>query len=198
MLLGFRATAAYHGRRRAAYRRKGQRQLRSTPSGSLPRTPGTAVLTGSEGIVGLTPTARLGDRAGLAGGGRGADALTLVIRSVDGYNIQCGTSMMPYPVWHVDDAMPDYHVDRVLVSFREAEQFIRRVPTVATVVRSDVPAPFVPIISEEERARRGKEARELLASWVTDGDEQEQRQTMAVLRDALGAKRTLSPRPLFP
>jgi len=80
----------------------------------------------------------------------------------------------------------------------EVDQFVRRDPTVATVIRPDVPAPFVPIISEEERTCRGKEARELLASWVTDGDEQEQRQTMAVLRDALGSKRALSPRPLFP
>jgi hypothetical protein len=38
----------------------------------------------------------------------------------------------------------------------------------------------------------------LLKSWVTDGDEEEQRETMSVLREALGDRRSLSSRPLFP
>jgi hypothetical protein len=71
---------------------------------------------------------------------------------------------------------------------------LRRMPTVAI----ESPAPFIPVYSPEERARRRQRVRELLASWMRDGDEQEQRETMAVLREALGEKRTLSGRPLFP
>jgi hypothetical protein len=69
---------------------------------------------------------------------------------------------------------------------------------VATVSRPDAPAPFIPIFSDEERARRNQAARDLLDSWVTDGDEQEQRETLAFLHDALGEKRTLSSRPVLP
>jgi hypothetical protein len=59
-------------------------------------------------------------------------------------------------------------------------------------------APYVPRISPEELARMNKAAIELLDSWETDGDEEEQRETMKVLRDALGERRTLSAgRPLF-
>ncbi len=68
----------------------------------------------------------------------------------------------------------------------------------ATVGRTDSPATLVPILSDDERARRNLAARELLDSWVTDGDEKEQRETMDVLRDALGARRVLSARPIFP
>jgi hypothetical protein len=57
--------------------------------------------------------------------------------------------------------------------------------------------PFViPIYSPEERARRAQRFGEHLASWRQD-DQEEQRETMAVLREALGSKRTLSGRPLF-
>jgi hypothetical protein len=38
----------------------------------------------------------------------------------------------------------------------------------------------------------------MLDSWTTEGDEQEQRETMEVLREALGEKRALSSRKLFP
>lgn len=58
--------------------------------------------------------------------------------------------------------------------------------------------PFVPPITPEELARRNSEAVALLDSWEAEGDEEEQRETMAVLREALGKRRTLSSRPLFP
>lgn len=58
--------------------------------------------------------------------------------------------------------------------------------------------PYVPTVSPEERARRNREAVALLKSWTTEGDEEEQRETMAVLREALGEKRSLSSRSLFP
>ncbi len=58
--------------------------------------------------------------------------------------------------------------------------------------------PYVPRLSPEERARRNQAALDLLASWETEGDEQEQRETLAVLREALGPKRVASSRSLFP
>jgi hypothetical protein len=58
--------------------------------------------------------------------------------------------------------------------------------------------PYVPPISAEELARRNQAAVELLDSWETEGDEQEQRETMHTFRVALGAQRVLSSRKLFP
>ncbi len=57
---------------------------------------------------------------------------------------------------------------------------------------------YVPRRSPEERARRNAEAVRLLRSWVEEGDEEEQRETMRVLREALGKNRIASNRPLFP
>lgn len=72
----------------------------------------------------------------------------------------------------------------------------------ATIDRPSRPneaeAPLVPPISSEELARRNREAVALLDAWEAEGDEGEQRETMAVLREALGKRRTLSSRPLFP
>jgi hypothetical protein len=67
----------------------------------------------------------------------------------------------------------------------------------AAVIPTDTPTPFVPTYSAEERARRNKAAIELLDSWKTEGDEEEQRETMAVLRESLGTNRSLSSRPIF-
>ncbi len=67
----------------------------------------------------------------------------------------------------------------------------------ATIARTDAPTPFVPQFDAAERARRNRPAMELLDSWEAEGDEREQRETMAVLREALGPNRTLSSRPLF-
>jgi hypothetical protein len=60
------------------------------------------------------------------------------------------------------------------------------------------PTPFVPPLDEAERIRRNRAARDRIAAWRNDGDAEEQRATMEVLREALGDRRTLSPRPLFP
>ncbi len=67
----------------------------------------------------------------------------------------------------------------------------------ATISRPDTAPPFVPVIDPAERARRNKAAIDLLDSWETDGDEQEQRETMDVLREALGTNRTLSSGSVF-
>jgi hypothetical protein len=57
---------------------------------------------------------------------------------------------------------------------------------------------YVPRRSPEERARRNAKAIQLLRSWAEEGDEEEQRETMRVLREALGKGRIASSRPLFP
>ena len=58
--------------------------------------------------------------------------------------------------------------------------------------------PYVPPISPEELARRNDEVIRLLDLWVSEGDEEEQRETMAVLTKALGLERFASSRSEFP
>ena len=48
-----------------------------------------------------------------------------------------------------------------------------------------------------ELARRNADAIALLERWDAEGDEQEQRETLAVLREALGPGRSASSRPVF-
>lgn len=57
---------------------------------------------------------------------------------------------------------------------------------------------FVPPVSADELARRNRSLVELLDSWESEGDEQEQRETLAVLRETLGPRRVASSRNLFP
>lgn len=57
---------------------------------------------------------------------------------------------------------------------------------------------YVPPVSAEELATRNRALVELLDSWETEGDEQEQRETLDVLRESLGARRVASSRNLFP
>ncbi len=59
-------------------------------------------------------------------------------------------------------------------------------------------APHVPPLSPDEMARRNAEAIRLLDEWMNEGDQEEQRETMAVLRKALGPDRVISSRSLFP
>ncbi len=58
--------------------------------------------------------------------------------------------------------------------------------------------PYVTPITEEELSRRNQAAIELLDSWAKEGDEEEQRETMNVVRQALGQGRLASDRRLFP
>ena len=68
------------------------------------------------------------------------------------------------------------------------------IPTPATTAGG----PYVPRVSDEEQAQRNRALVALLDSWETEGDEQEQRETMDVLRQALGKDRVASSRKLFP
>jgi hypothetical protein len=77
---------------------------------------------------------------------------------------------------------------------------------VATTHTSHTPAgvptapegPYGPPASAEDLARSNRAVAELLDSWVNEGDEQEQRETLDVIREALGARRVASSRNLFP
>jgi hypothetical protein len=53
-------------------------------------------------------------------------------------------------------------------------------------------------LTADELARRNRELIELLNSWESEGDEQEQRETLTVLREALGRRRVASSRAQFP
>jgi hypothetical protein len=57
--------------------------------------------------------------------------------------------------------------------------------------------PYVQAIDPEELRRRNQRAIALLDAWERDGDEQEQRETMGILRKALGEDRMTSNRRLF-
>jgi hypothetical protein len=69
---------------------------------------------------------------------------------------------------------------------------------IANSPREAAKSSYVPPITPDELTRRNRAAIALLDSWEQDGDEQEQRETMGVLRAALGEGRTLSARNLFP
>jgi excisionase family DNA binding protein len=72
--------------------------------------------------------------------------------------------------------------------------FMATTPTPTATAR----APYVPPVSDEEQARSNRALVELLDSFESEGDEQEQRETMDVLRQALGKDRVASSRKLFP
>ena len=57
--------------------------------------------------------------------------------------------------------------------------------------------PSVTPISPEELRQRNARTIAMLDLWVAEGDEQEQREAMDVLREALGPNRTLSHRSVF-
>ena len=102
---------------------------------------------------------------------------------------------------------------RLLIPFEDVDRYILRAdarppraqetPAVATArtPAADPPSsegPYVPAVSAEELARRNRDLLDLLRSWESEGDEEEQRETLAVLRESLGARRVASSRPLFP
>jgi len=53
-------------------------------------------------------------------------------------------------------------------------------------------------LTGDELAQRNRDLIELLNSWESEGDEREQRETLAVLREALGTRRVASSRAQFP
>lgn len=63
---------------------------------------------------------------------------------------------------------------------------------------SSAERPYVPTATADELARSNRDLVDLLNSWESEGDEEEQRETLAVLRESLGARRVTSTRNLFP
>jgi hypothetical protein len=69
----------------------------------------------------------------------------------------------------------------------------------STTHETTAPAkPYVPPITPEELRRRNAEMIALLNEWATEGDERDQRETLAVLRQALGPDRVMGSRSQFP
>jgi excisionase family DNA binding protein len=96
---------------------------------------------------------------------------------------------------------------RVLIPFEDMDRLIvgranrvgpERNSIMATAETTATDGHYVPRISAEERARRNKAAIALLDSWESEGDEQEQHENLAILRESLGKGRTTSSRKLFP
>jgi len=61
----------------------------------------------------------------------------------------------------------------------------------ATVDEPRPRTPYVPRITPEELRRRNAEMIAVLDDWEQNGDEQEQRETMDVIRQALGPDRVM-------
>ena len=62
---------------------------------------------------------------------------------------------------------------------------------------SETRAPRLLPIPPDELRRRNARTIAMLDAWESDGDEDDQRETMAVLRQALGPDRTASSRSAF-
>jgi hypothetical protein len=69
--------------------------------------------------------------------------------------------------------------------------------TAEPTTKAEAAAPYPAPISIEELRARNQAASAFLKSLVTDGDEQEQRETMDILREALGEHRIMSYRSVF-
>jgi hypothetical protein len=67
----------------------------------------------------------------------------------------------------------------------------------ATVDKPRTHMPYVPPITPEELRRRNAEMIAILDDWEQNGDEEEQRETMAVIRQALGPDRVMGYRRQF-
>jgi hypothetical protein len=67
----------------------------------------------------------------------------------------------------------------------------------ATIDKPRTRTPYVPPITPEELQRRNAEAIRLLESWAADDDIDDQRETLAILRQALGPDRIMSNRNVF-
>ncbi len=66
------------------------------------------------------------------------------------------------------------------------------------VIPEVAPGSYASPLTADELAQRNRELVELLNSWESEGDEQEQRETLTVLREALGRRRVASSRAQFP
>jgi hypothetical protein len=70
--------------------------------------------------------------------------------------------------------------------------------TVLKPVADEKRRPSGVLLPDDELRRRNLAAIALLDKWEREGDEQEQAETMEVIRETLGEKRIGSNRPMFP
>lgn len=95
--------------------------------------------------------------------------------------------------------IPAEALDRHILPIADARPQPKETPDMTTARTTTAePPPYVPAVSAEELTSNGRGLVELLDSWEDDGDEAEQRETMEVLRESLGARRVSSARNLFP
>ena len=67
----------------------------------------------------------------------------------------------------------------------------------STVEKPAMHKPYLAPIDPEEHRRKNAAAMRLLDEFESDEDEEDQKETMAVLREALGPNRTISNRSAF-
>ena len=67
----------------------------------------------------------------------------------------------------------------------------------STVEKPATQVPYLAAIDPEEHRRKNAAAMRLLDEFESDEDEEDQKETMAVLREALGPNRTISNRSAF-
>ncbi len=69
-----------------------------------------------------------------------------------------------------------------------------------TVTLTGAPSvPLIPLMDPKERQRRNEAVLALIEQWANDEEsDQDQRETMDVIRKALGPDRIASSRPIFP
>jgi len=72
------------------------------------------------------------------------------------------------------------------------------VATVFKPVADEKSIPSGVLLPDDELRRRNLAAIALLDKWEREGDEQEQEETMRVIRETLGENRIGSNRPMFP
>lgn len=92
---------------------------------------------------------------------------------------------------HILQSEDDTHILK-LEDHRRPIMNVNPTPTIPQAL----PVPFVPSITPEELTRRNRAAMALLDEWAADVEgERDQRETMDVLRKALGPERIASNRP---
>ena len=67
----------------------------------------------------------------------------------------------------------------------------------STVEKPATQVPYLAAVDPEEHRRKNAAAMKLLDEFEADDDEQDQKETMTVLREALGPNRTISNRSVF-
>jgi excisionase family DNA binding protein len=91
---------------------------------------------------------------------------------------------------------------RTVIPIADVERFLESGRESIGLIFKPNPAesrpPIVPKLDSEDLDASNHELLKLLASWVSEGDQDEQREILATLKKALGPHRVASSRKLFP